>query len=275
MVAALPPAFASLFGTILWAQGGAGYGWWPSIVYDPRLTLGSTRNEARKYLGKRHLCFFFHCNEVPFAVLAPNKIVSWEEGLAKDYHLGKGPTAKGGSRRSDFVKALQIANLENDLPVHMRMDFLHEPAGADIDTPLSPAKKQPFSPKRKPQNKRPRTGSVRRRVAKGPSVRLSNDVVCQIYVTKKQDEPGIRRGFLLIKPDVNFATLRAEILETQEAGLLPKDWRFVHTDLGPLSMKLEERMSVLPLLRRISSSEGSSVAGFDGIKVSLIDFADL
>lgn len=59
LVTALPPAFTSRFGEICWAQGGVGFGWWPAFIYDPRLTVGSARQLARKHLGKRHLVYFF------------------------------------------------------------------------------------------------------------------------------------------------------------------------------------------------------------------------
>lgn len=55
LVEALPPSFTSRFGEICWAAGGNGFGWWPSVVYDPRLTVGIARSLARKNLGKRHL----------------------------------------------------------------------------------------------------------------------------------------------------------------------------------------------------------------------------
>lgn len=354
MVAALPPEFTSLFGSIVWAHGGSGYGWWPSIVFDPRYTVGSTRNEARKYLGKRHLCFFFHCHEVPFAVLADNKLVSWEEGLAKDFHLGRGTTAKGGSRRSDFVKALQIANLESNVPVGERIESFQDPTSAEAMEPSIPASEKHPIPK-KLESEHPRSGSLRRRVAKRtsflpnassktnkilrsstpetdkhtlvkPSTPESDEsvnpspkqqhvtadsdgqfikkdqsvkhsasksnvfamtslkqrntitgIACQIFVTKKQDELGTRRGFLFVDSNITFAELRKEIGETQELSLLPKEWRFVHVELGPLSIKMESRLPVIPLLAGTVHDSSQSTRAIEKhvIQVTLIDFSVL
>lgn len=53
LVSALPPQYTSRFGEIVWAAGGAGFGWWPACIYDPRLTVGGARELARKNLGKR------------------------------------------------------------------------------------------------------------------------------------------------------------------------------------------------------------------------------
>ena len=53
---------------------GNGFGWWPAFIYDPRYTIGSARNLARKNLGKRHLVYFFECHEAPFAVLTSAKL---------------------------------------------------------------------------------------------------------------------------------------------------------------------------------------------------------
>ncbi|GKY98345.1 hypothetical protein MPSEU_000792100 [Mayamaea pseudoterrestris] len=315
MVAALPPQFSSLFGSIVWAQGGGGYGWWPSIVYDPRYTLGTTRAEARKYLGKRHLCYFFHCHDVPFAVLIPSKVAAWEEGLARDYHLGKGITAKGGSRRSDFVKALQIANLEAHIPVDKRIESVEAPASKDEFNQAMVSSK--LIKKTTAKRSLPKGGSVRRTLAKRPSLSSQatlstentasgldvtsptkrrktqliesaaattaqstssdgDDVACQIFVTNKQDEVGTRRGFLFVKPDITFEKLRVAINETQETELLPMEWRFVHAELGPLSMKMEAAMPVVPLIKNASSRlHGAGSGDLKKLEVSLIAFADL
>lgn len=74
LVSALSPRFTSRFGEVCWAQGGTGFGWWPSFIYDPRLTVGNARTLARKNLGKRHLVYFFECHDAPFAVLTSAKI---------------------------------------------------------------------------------------------------------------------------------------------------------------------------------------------------------
>jgi hypothetical protein len=334
MVAALPASFTSRFGAIVWAQGGSGYGWWPSMIYDPRYTLGATRNEARKFLGKRHLCFFFQCIESPFSILNADKIIAWEDGLARDFYLGRGNTARGGYRRSDFQRALQAAVLEAGLPAQKRIEVLLEAPGGD-------GQKTPLTSPVKVKRKRRRTsakvvmqGTVRRSTAKRPAfgephsesqptvsvrdpklsgvrplslsldfrikrqrvlrninsllssipaaaaadqVDAANQVTCQIFVCKSQVESGVRRGFLFVKPDISFADLRTEIIHTQEDALLPKDWRFLHRDLGPLSVKIEAQTYVLPLIQMGSPlrENVAAVAHPGGIQVSLIDYNDL
>jgi hypothetical protein len=140
LVCALPPAFTSRFGQVCWAQGGAGFGWWPAFIYDPRLTVGSARQLARKNLGKRHLVYFFECHEAPFCVLTNSKLTIWEHGLIDDYHLGKAAKAAGRARTTIFQQALQAATLEAGKPIDMRLDWNHtEP----------PPQILPSSPKRK------------------------------------------------------------------------------------------------------------------------------
>ena len=122
-IAALPTEFTSRFAEICWAQGGVGYGWWPCCIYDPRLTVGSARQEARRHLGKRHLVYFFQCSDTPFSVLAETKIMSWIKGLAENLHLGKAAASYSRARYQLFQKAFQAAVLELDKPKSKRLDF--------------------------------------------------------------------------------------------------------------------------------------------------------
>ena len=46
----------------------------PAFIYDPRHTIGSARQLAKKNLGKRHLVYFFECRDAPFSVLSTAKI---------------------------------------------------------------------------------------------------------------------------------------------------------------------------------------------------------
>lgn len=125
LVCALPPSITSRFGEICWAQGGVGFGWWPSFIYDPRLTVGNARQLARKYLGKRHLVYFFECHDAPFSCLADSKITKWEDGLVEDYHLGKTARVAGKARTQLFQQALQAATIEAGKPIEFRMEFNH------------------------------------------------------------------------------------------------------------------------------------------------------
>jgi PWWP domain len=124
-VASLPPSITSRFGEIVFAQGGAGYGWWPSLIYDPRLTVEPARSQARKYLGSRHLVYFFQCAAFPFSVLPEKQIKSWLEGLSEDLHLGRAAKAHGKGRYTAFREAFQVACLEMDKPADDRLDWEH------------------------------------------------------------------------------------------------------------------------------------------------------
>lgn len=150
LVNALPPVFTSRFGEICWAQGGVGFGWWPAFIYDPRLTVGSARQLARKYLGKRHLVYFFECHDAPFACLVDSKMAKWEDGLLEDYHIGKTAKASGRARLRLFQQALQAATVELGKPVELRMDFNHTDQPQILPSPKfkKPKRRLMTSPKR-------------------------------------------------------------------------------------------------------------------------------
>jgi len=144
MVAALPPAFTQRFGEIVWAQGGAGFGWWPSCIYDPRLTVGGARKLALKNIGKKHLVYFFGCHDAPFTVLSDNKCLAWEEGLMEEYDLGKAAKSIGKTRTLMFEWALQQAIAENEKPIEYRLDWNHE-EDATVTSAGKPQVQRPIS----------------------------------------------------------------------------------------------------------------------------------
>lgn len=142
LVSALSPPFTSRFGEICWAQGGVGFGWWPACVYDPRLTVGSARQLARKNLGKRHLVYFFECHGAPFDCLPDSKISKWEAGLLDDFHMGKTAKAAGRSRTELFQQALQAAMVEAGKPIEFRMEFNHTDQPQILPSPEAPKQKR-------------------------------------------------------------------------------------------------------------------------------------
>jgi len=125
-VAALPPSYTSRFGEIVWAAGGNGFGWWPSVIYDPRLVVGSARKLALKHVGKKHLVYFFGCSEAPFTVLSDARCLNWDIGLMEDYENGKTARTMGKARSLMFEWALQAAIAENDKPIEYRLDWNHD-----------------------------------------------------------------------------------------------------------------------------------------------------
>jgi hypothetical protein len=100
---------------------------WPACIYDPRMTMGGARMQALKHLGKRYLVFFFQCSDTPsFEILPVSKILTWEEGLAESFHLGKTARGSGKTRHGQFRKALQEACMEESLPKERRLDWNHQ-----------------------------------------------------------------------------------------------------------------------------------------------------
>ncbi len=70
--------------------------------------------------------YFFECLDAPFTVLPSAKLTSWEDGLQEEYDLGKAAKAMGKSRAKMFERALQIAKLEVEKPIDLRMDWNHK-----------------------------------------------------------------------------------------------------------------------------------------------------
>lgn len=121
LVSALPPSITKRFGEICWAQGGTGYGWWPSYIYDPRRVHGQTRALARKQLGKKFLVYFFQCTDPSFDLLPESKIVEWDMGMAENMHIGKTAQSTGKPRYNLFREALQAAITEAGKPIAKRL----------------------------------------------------------------------------------------------------------------------------------------------------------
>jgi len=175
MVSALPPEYTSRFGEICWAQGGVGWGWWPCCIYDPRLTAPRTRSHAKKHLGKKHLVYFFQCDETPFDILAPEKIKTWEEGMAEGLHMGRTAKSCGKKRFLQFQEALQAAVIEDGKPICQRLEwqqdetcqfqqprFLPSPVPIRRRTAPAPRRSKPKRTffKQGRGKKRPRNGST-------------------------------------------------------------------------------------------------------------------
>jgi hypothetical protein len=140
-VAALPPHITHRYGEVVWANGGVGYGWWPSILYDPRKAMGRARMEARKNLHK-HLAFFFRCPEAPFVVLPDRQLKHWDVGLSSDLHMGKPARAHSKQRYQCFQEALNVAIQAMDLSRRERLETNWElgPGISSVTPSKSPSK---------------------------------------------------------------------------------------------------------------------------------------
>ena len=108
MVNALPMDYKSRFNEICWCQGGVGYGWWPACIFNPCQAIGAARTQATKFLGRRHLVYFFNCAEAPFEMKTDSAICTWEMGLAMGYHMGRTSMAYGKRRYQQFRMAVRI-----------------------------------------------------------------------------------------------------------------------------------------------------------------------
>ena len=106
LVDALPREIRRRFGECCWVHGGPGFGWWPCMIQDPRLTSGSTRSRARKALGKKFLILFMKCDP-PYQLETSTKIVSWAKGMRRKFDQGETAKAAGDERFARFQEALK------------------------------------------------------------------------------------------------------------------------------------------------------------------------
>ena len=156
--------------------------------YSPRLTVGGARRLARKNLGKRHLIYFFECNDAPFTVLPSSRLTKWEAGFIEEYDLGK--TAKSGNKNKAmlFDKALSIAQLENERPIEMRMDWNHQDTpvmkgsgggskGKTVISPVAEQRQQPQQQQRPKQSQQQQVQQPPKKKQKVHAVPPSGDSV--------------------------------------------------------------------------------------------------
>eukprot|EP00536_Pseudo-nitzschia_multiseries_P000917 jgi/Psemu1/250046/estExt_Genewise1Plus.C_110159 len=250
LVSALAPSFTSRFGEVCWAQGeGVGFGWWPAFIYDPRLTIGTARELARKNLGKKHLVYFFGCNDAPFSVLTNAKTTKWNDGLIDDFHLGKTARSAGQKRANTFQDAMQAAVIELARPVEMRMDWKN--LSFALDTLRTASKRN--------------TNANANANAVNPIVESSEDGELVVKILRKEglptEEPpkledsGTTFGRPLLFTNIGFlklasrktntfsdarAAIRQELVP--DAISATAEWRFFVPGLGPVMQKQEAIM---------------------------------
>lgn len=308
LVSALDPAFTERFGEICWAQGGVGFGWWPAFIYDPRQTVGSARELAKKHIGKRHLVYFFECHDAPFACLVDSKITKWEDGLMEDYHLGKGAKSSGKTRVQMFQHALQAATVEGGKPIECRMAFNHsdQPHIIPSHSELNPSPKiQVTQPKQAAVHdthgtKTGETESWRHRgfplcptksskwqqVASRRSLKRSLESLyssqdsstedasfcCKIFSQSGRSEGTTGIGFIRLpsRTKSSFADARKMIQRdlASEHDWLQRDWRFYIPTLGPVSKKQETGLG--PMFPLLSQESPSGGVRLGPVRVTLI-----
>ena len=282
LVSALPPVVTERFGDVVWAHGGSGFGWWPAFLYDPRLTTGSARQLARKFLGKRQLVYFFECLKTPFDCLVDSKIMNWDHGLAEDFHLGKIARANSKQRSQDFEQALQMAAMELSLPKEQRMEWNHPklpspPEEQDILSPKSAAARQKrkgdkeSSKKKKKKRKRKRSRSRSSDDSSSSSTSSSSDDESSSY-DRKRDRKKSKRKRRQLDGGFGFLPSPSENrIPSVEHSQVPTNRRNLNQALAGLedhrSNTLQPAQQIEPaedgelfitlILRKTSSSVGS------------------
>ena len=310
-MSALPEAYVRRFGEIVWAQGGNGYGWWPSCIFDPRLTMGHTRELASKNLGRRHLIYFFQCDEAPFSVLHNSKIQDWTSGLVDSLYLGKAARSYGKDRYKQFLQAHQAAILEESKPWDERLQWNQlgaPPASknAVLGSPVAHSSQQqkPKKLKRKrehreendenqdssskEQTNRAAGTSKRRRSATPPEFRggqansafirfesPEKELYCQVNRRTENDELE-NLGFVQVnsRQESTFAEVRRMIASelVDETISSDWDWRFVVPSLGRVSLKQEEKFgAMLPFLRSAATGKVGSGTIASPVMLELVD----
>lgn len=275
--------FTERFGEIVWAQGGPGFGWWPSYVYDPRMTVGVARDLARKNLGRRHLVYFFQCHEAPFAVLPDNKILEWNEGLLENCHLGKVARHAGKNRSVMYEEALKVAIVELGKAIDNRMDWNHP----DPIASLSPGKLTVTANIRSTNSGRKRGRSKQKKelldtvadkvgqteLEAGTAVTLrpkaptrinlqaaleiqnaSMQLDAKLYCRIQFQDTNIGFIQLPVRRNSTFEDARTEILSQLEDEL-PASWKFQVPTLGPVSYKQESTLGPIFLFLQQASMD--------------------
>mmetsp|Transcript_9683 Transcript_9683/g.28858 ORF Transcript_9683/g.28858 Transcript_9683/m.28858 type:complete len:370 (+) Transcript_9683:90-1199(+) len=99
------------FGEICFAKSAENAHWWPALIFDPRSFLHNPQvvELARRNLGKRYLVFFFE-NQDAFAAIPKTWIVTWEEGVKKEFDRGKSVRHASKARKEQFERAMDLAN---------------------------------------------------------------------------------------------------------------------------------------------------------------------
>lgn len=139
------------------------------------------------------MVYFFECHAEPFSCLLSNKIQTWEEGLAEDYHLGRAAKSSGKRRLLQFQQAFQAAIIEESKPIEKRLDWNHT---SPTKTVLAEKKLiGNKSPKKRPRNgdTESNTGDNKKSRADREAASMNaqtNKVPQQVAVPNKQPASG-------------------------------------------------------------------------------------
>mmetsp|Transcript_36862 Transcript_36862/g.41174 ORF Transcript_36862/g.41174 Transcript_36862/m.41174 type:complete len:880 (+) Transcript_36862:49-2688(+) len=106
----VPSEMMERFGEICFAKSAENAHWWPALIFDPRSFLHNAEvvELARRNLGKRYLVFFFE-NQDAFAAIPKTWIMSWEDGIEKEFDKGRCVRHASKNRRHQFQRAMDAA----------------------------------------------------------------------------------------------------------------------------------------------------------------------
>jgi hypothetical protein len=111
LIRKVPTDMAERFGEICFAKSAENAHWWPALIFDPRSFLHNRQvvDLAHRNLGKRYLVFFFE-NQDAFAAIKKTWIMTWEEGVEKEYDKGRSVRNASKCRREQFDRAMNLAS---------------------------------------------------------------------------------------------------------------------------------------------------------------------
>jgi hypothetical protein len=112
VVKKMPQEMRSRFGEVCWSKSGERAHWWPAMIFDPRAFLHNKDvvELSKRNMGKRNLVFYFE-NQDAFAAVPESWILTWKEGVERDYDKGKTFQSASEIRREQFHKALDAAKM--------------------------------------------------------------------------------------------------------------------------------------------------------------------
>lgn len=146
MIKTIPEEMRSRFGEVCFSKSGEKAQFWPAMIFDPRTFLQNKDvvELCKRNLGKRYLMFYFE-NPEAFAAVPKTWIVTWEEGVKKEYDKGKNVRNSSKARQEQYQQALEAARLamlgSTDIESKNSDSGAEEPIESPHEvTPMSPLK---------------------------------------------------------------------------------------------------------------------------------------
>lgn len=112
IIKTIPDGIRSRFGEVCFSKSGERAHWWPAMIFDPRTFLQNKDvvELCKRNLGKRYLVFYFE-NQDAFAAVPETWIISWEDGVKREYDKGKNVRTASKTRQEQYQQALEAARL--------------------------------------------------------------------------------------------------------------------------------------------------------------------